>query len=250
MELFKESHSVSRFIGTTPGYVGYEGGALVGAPLDEPDGVMPLDEAEKAHPDVWDLFLDLFDKGSVEDHRGRVARANRAFFILTSNLCADAAARAAADGLPHAEVSRRALDAIRRAESGQTGRPYFRPEFLNRISEVPVFRPLSPLALKQIALNEIAELVRRVRDTRGVVLESAGGDWSRLAGWLCRRAVGDPKQGRAIASLVGITVVNPLASAGLPADRLSTVRVAVEGPDGAEAVALATADGRRLAGGA
>ena len=129
-------------------------------------------------------------------------------------------------GLPHPEIAKKTKEAIRQARSDKTGQPYFRPEFLNRISEVVIFRPLTPAALRQIAVNEVTELVKLVRDTQGVVLESADGDWSRLAGWLCRRAAGDHKQGRAIAAQLRAAVVNPLASGGLPADRLSTVRAA------------------------
>src|SRR5262249_44812751 len=150
---FTEQVAVSRLTGASPNYIGYEqGGALVNALLQSPDGVILLDEVEKAHPQIWDVFLNVFDKGWVTDGQGRTARANRAFFVLTTNLGQQTIAQACAANWPLDVVVRKTRDAIRDAVSPTTHQAYFRPEFLNRIDEVVIFRALGEEHLRQIAL--------------------------------------------------------------------------------------------------
>jgi ATP-dependent Clp protease ATP-binding subunit ClpB len=136
MSEYMEKHTVSRLIGAPPGYVGYdEGGQLTEAVRRRPYAVILLDEIEKAHPDVFNVLLQLLDDGRLTDGHGRTVDFRNAVVIMTSNLgSAEIQRLASRAGADLGEVREAALEHLRAA---------FRPEFLNRVDEVVVFRPLS-----------------------------------------------------------------------------------------------------------
>jgi ATP-dependent Clp protease ATP-binding subunit ClpB len=134
MSEFMEKHSVARLIGAPPGYVGYEeGGTLTEAVRRRPYQVILFDEVEKAHPDVFNILLQVFDDGRLTDGQGRVVGFSNTVIIMTSNLGADYLVEQK-DGESVEKVRDKVMDAVRRA---------FRPEFLNRIDEILLFRRLS-----------------------------------------------------------------------------------------------------------
>jgi ATP-dependent Clp protease ATP-binding subunit ClpB len=147
MSEYMEKHAVSRLVGAPPGYVGHEeGGQLTEALRRHPYAVVLLDEVEKAHPEVFNLLLQVLDDGRLTDSQGRTVDCRQAIFILTSNIGSRHLAENAGFGLT--EGVREAVMADLRA--------HFRPEFLNRIDDVALFSPLGP---EQVAL--IAGLLLR-----------------------------------------------------------------------------------------
>jgi ATP-dependent Clp protease ATP-binding subunit ClpB len=158
MSEYSEKHSVSRLVGAPPGYVGYdEGGQLTEAVRRRPYSVVLFDELEKAHPEVFNILLQVLDDGRLTDNKGRTVSFENTILIMTSNLGGEAIAHAAADAVT--ETARRravregALEALRRA---------VRPEFLNRIDEIVVFNPLTLAAIEQIAELQFAALRDRL----------------------------------------------------------------------------------------
>jgi ATP-dependent Clp protease ATP-binding subunit ClpA len=135
-----EEHSVAKLIGSPPGYVGHdEEGQLTGKLRTRPYSVVLLDEIEKAHPRVFDLFLQVFDEGRLTDAKGRTADARNAIFVLTSNIPADKHA-----GFRFQETAESRSAALEAVKSR------FRPEFINRLDEQIVFRPLGRAEVKAI----------------------------------------------------------------------------------------------------
>jgi ATP-dependent Clp protease ATP-binding subunit ClpA len=152
MANFTERHSVSGIIGSPAGYMGHEaGGRLINDLNADPYCVFLLDEAEKAHPEVWRPFLHLFDEGWIVDQRGVKAHGDRAIFILTTNAGHEVIDRLSRAGRPPEEIE----DAVREALYGLRGpdrdTPVFTPEFIARIKRVVVFDPLGPEAMLSIA---------------------------------------------------------------------------------------------------
>jgi len=156
MSEYMEKHSVSRLIGAPPGYVGYdEGGQLTERVRRRPHSVVLLDEIEKAHPEVFNVLLQVFDDGRLTDGQGRTVDFRNTIVIMTSNL-----------GSSHV---READEAQMRERIAEVLRATFRPEFLNRIDETIVFRPLTQEQLGRIARIQFGRLAARVRD-RGIEL--------------------------------------------------------------------------------
>ena len=146
MSEYMEKHAVSRLIGAPPGYVGYdEGGQLTKAVARHPYSVVLLDEVEKAHPDVFHVFLQLLDDGRLTDGQGRVVDFRNTVVIMTTNLGWD-------PELGHSDpaAARRGVEAALRA--------HFRPEFLNRVDEIVVFDPLTTVQLRAIAQLQLARV--------------------------------------------------------------------------------------------
>lgn len=155
MSEFMEKHSVSRLIGAPPGYVGYdEGGYLTEAVRRRPYSVILFDEIEKAHAQVFNVFLQILDEGRLTDGQGRTVDFRNTVIIMTSNLGSDWIAEAAGR-LTQEELSRRA--------KGELG-VHFRPEFLNRIDDVIVFRPLGREDLRKIVKIQLKRLNRILRE--------------------------------------------------------------------------------------
>lgn len=167
MSEFMEPHSVARLIGAPPGYVGYEEeGQLSGALRRKPYAVVLLDEIEKAHSHVYDLFLQLFDDGRLTDAQGRLADGSNAIFILTSNVATELIRRQPV-GFQTRHLA--AEPDHRRVLEGEL-RKTFRPEFLNRIDEIVVFQPLTQEQTLAIARLQLEQLVRQLREQHGLTL--------------------------------------------------------------------------------
>ncbi len=158
MSEYMEKHTVSRLVGAPPGYIGYEeGGQLTEAVRRKPYSVVLLDEVEKAHPDVFNILLQVLDDGRLTDNHGRTISFKNTLIIMTSNLGAPViAADVAADKGEMSEKTRAEVDALLKAT--------FRPEFLNRIDDVVLFKPLNRDDLHAIMRLQIADLARRLQE--------------------------------------------------------------------------------------
>lgn len=160
MSEFMEKHSVARLIGAPPGYVGYEeGGYLTEAVRRKPYSVILLDEVEKAHPDVFNVLLQVLDDGRMTDGQGRTVDFKNTVIVMTSNLGSQEIQ--AMQGEPHDKVK----DAVM-----QEVKQHFRPEFINRIDEIMVFNALDTKAIRAIAKIQIDKLAKRVA-AQDVVLD-------------------------------------------------------------------------------
>ncbi|MCZ2344472.1 MAG: AAA family ATPase [Bacteroidales bacterium] len=169
-----EPHSVATVIGVPPGYVGSErGGRLVNELNADPYGVFLLDEADKAHPDVLQPFLNLFDEGWVVDQRGARGYGRHAIFVLTSNVGQRMIADMHKEGKSTEEITLRMKEALSQIRHGKSDRPVFTPEFLARIKRVIVFRPLDGAATTAIATRQSEELIRSWSGGRGKSLQIA-----------------------------------------------------------------------------
>ena len=173
MSEYSEKHAVSRLVGAPPGYVGYEeGGQLTEAVRRRPYSVVLLDEVEKAHPEVFDILLQVLDDGRLTDGQGRTVDFRNVILILTSNL--------GSQFLIDQELDE---DARRSAVMGVVNAS-FKPEFLNRLDEVIIFDPLSPDELSSIVGLQIAALSKRLEDRRLTLdVSPAAIEWLGLAGY-------------------------------------------------------------------
>jgi ATP-dependent Clp protease ATP-binding subunit ClpC len=178
MSEYRAPHTVARLIGSPPGYVGYgEGGQLTEAVRRRPYSVVLLDEIEKAHPEVWNVLLQVLDDGRLTDGEGRTIDFTNTVIVMTSNLGAGEAKRpigftprgAGGDADPAGERMR---DAAKRA---------FLPEFLNRIDEIVVFEALTEVEVRQIGGVIVSRIADRLRIDRGVELQVADELIERLA---------------------------------------------------------------------
>ena len=153
MSEFMEKHSVARLIGAPPGYVGYEeGGYLTEAVRRKPYSVILLDEVEKAHPDVFNVLLQVLDDGRMTDGQGRTVDFKNTVIVMASNLGSGEIQQMQANAQP---------EAIKDAVMEQV-KAHFRPEFINRIDEIVVFNALDDEAIKSIAKIQVAKLAERI----------------------------------------------------------------------------------------
>jgi ATP-dependent Clp protease ATP-binding subunit ClpA len=156
---FSEPHSVSGIIGVPPGYVGHDqGGRLINELNADPYGVFLLDEADKAHPDVMQPFLNLFDEGWVADQKGSRAFANRAIFILTTNVGQRQIADMCRSGKSMEEITAAMKESLSRIRHSKSNRPVFSAEFLARIKRIIVFRSLDQEAMAGICRRLASDL--------------------------------------------------------------------------------------------
>src|SRR5208282_3273834 len=164
MSEFQEAHTVSSLKGAPPGDVGYgEGGVLTEAVRRRPYSVVLLDECEKAHPDVLELFYQVFDKGNMEDGEGREIDFKNTIIILTSNACTDLLMKLTAD--PETTPS---ADGLAKALKPELNK-IFKPAFMGRLVTVPYF-PLRDEAMKQIVTLKLAKIQRRIRENHKIEL--------------------------------------------------------------------------------
>ena len=155
MSEFMEKHSVARLVGAPPGYVGYEeGGYLTEAVRRKPYSVVLLDEVEKAHPDVFNILLQVLDDGRLTDGQGRTVDFRNAVVIMTSNLGSDLI-QEQHGSVEYAEMKAMLMEVLSRS---------FRPEFLNRIDETVVFHPLGREHIKSIATIQLRSLLKRMTE--------------------------------------------------------------------------------------
>ena len=172
MANFTEPHSVSGIIGVPPGYVGYEhGGRLINELNSDPYAVFLLDEADKAHPNVWKPFLNLFDEGWIVDQRGTKGWADRAIFILTTNAGDNAISQMSRQGKSQSEIVEHVKRTLSRLRHERSSQPVFPSQFLSRLSRIVVFQPLGEQAMIGIAQRQIAHMKRTWQQRRGKRLE-------------------------------------------------------------------------------
>jgi ATP-dependent Clp protease ATP-binding subunit ClpB len=170
MSEYQERHSVSRLVGAPPGYVGYdEGGQLTEAVRRKPYSVVLLDEIEKAHPDVFNILLQVLDDGRLTDNKGRTVDFKNTILIMTSNVGADVI-QAFMDHLPLEGEDRAKMLADCRSEVLEVLKRTVRPEFLNRIDEVIMFEPLSQTDIREILRMQMRDLQEKLSEN-GVTIE-------------------------------------------------------------------------------
>jgi ATP-dependent Clp protease ATP-binding subunit ClpB len=197
MSEYMEKHSVSRLIGAPPGYVGYdEGGALTEAVRRRPYQVVLFDEIEKAHPDVFNVLLQVLDDGRLTDGQGRTVDFRNTLIIMTSNLGSEFLVNQ-----PEGEDT----SAVREQVMG-TVRAHFRPEFLNRVDEIILFHRLQKSEMGRIVEIQFGRLTRLLEERKiTLTLDAAARDWLAAKGW-------DPAYGaRPLKRVIQRHVQDPLA---------------------------------------
>ena len=196
MSEFMEKHSVSRLIGAPPGYVGYEeGGTLTEAVRRKPYSVILLDEVEKAHPDVFNVLLQVLDDGRLTDGQGRTVDFRNTVVVMTSNLGSPEIQRMAGSALT--EIKAAVMDEVK---------AHFRPEFINRIDEIVVFHALDQKHILNIARIQLKRLERRIEE-HGMRLEVADAALTEVA-----KAGFDPLFGaRPLKRAIQSRIENPVA---------------------------------------
>ncbi len=173
MSEYQERHSVSRLVGAPPGYVGYdEGGQLTEAVRRKPYSVVLLDEIEKAHPDVFNILLQVLDDGRLTDNKGRTVDFKNTILIMTSNVGADII-QGFMEHLPAEGDERNRMLSDCRSEVLEVLKRTVRPEFLNRIDEVIMFEPLSQTDIRQILRMQITGLQEKLAEN-GVTISFSG----------------------------------------------------------------------------
>jgi ATP-dependent Clp protease ATP-binding subunit ClpB len=198
MSEYMEKHSVSRLVGAPPGYVGYEeGGQLSEAIRRHPYSVLLLDEVEKAHPDVFNILLQVLDDGRITDSQGRMVDFRNAVIVMTSNIGSDHILDVAGDDSQYEEMRKRVMSALR---------SHFRPEFLNRVDDIILFHPLSRLELRQIVGIQIQRIEKLLADQKiSLELMPAALDYIAEVGY-------DPVYGaRPLKRAIQREIENPLA---------------------------------------
>jgi ATP-dependent Clp protease ATP-binding subunit ClpB len=197
MSEYMEKHSVSRLIGAPPGYVGYdEGGALTEAVRRRPYQVVLFDEIEKAHPDVFNVLLQVLDDGRLTDGQGRTVDFRNTLIIMTSNLGSEFLVNQ-----PEGEDT----SAVREQVMG-TVRAHFRPEFLNRVDEIILFHRLQKSEMGRIVEIQFSRLQKLLEERKIVLtLDAAARDWLAAKGW-------DPAYGaRPLKRVIQRSLQDPLA---------------------------------------
>jgi ATP-dependent Clp protease ATP-binding subunit ClpB len=197
MSEFMEKHSVARLIGAPPGYVGYEeGGYLTEAIRRRPYSVILMDEVEKAHPDVFNVLLQVLDDGRLTDGQGRTVDFRNCVIVMTSNLGSDIIQQKAGEA-NYADMKDAVMEIVRQA---------FRPEFINRLDEIVVFHPLDEAQIRAIARIQIGYLVHRLAERDlGLTVSDAALDLLGEAGF-------DPVYGaRPLKRAIRAQLENPLA---------------------------------------
>jgi len=220
MSEYMEKHSVARLIGAPPGYVGYdEGGALTEAVRRRPYQVVLFDEIEKAHPDVFNVLLQVLDDGRLTDGQGRTVDFRNTLIIMTSNLGSEYLV-GQADGEDTSAVRDQVMAIVRAS---------FRPEFLNRVDEIILFHRLQRTEMGRIVDIQMRRLMRLLEDRKiTLTLDDKARDWLAAKGWdpaygarplkrAIQRAVQDPLAEMILAGRVhdGETVALSASDAGL-----------------------------------
>jgi ATP-dependent Clp protease ATP-binding subunit ClpB len=216
MSEYSEKHSVARLVGAPPGYVGYEeGGQLTEAVRRRPYSLVLLDEVEKAHPEVFDILLQVLDDGRLTDGQGRTVDFRNTILVLTSNLGSQF-------------LIDQTVDWHQREESVMAVvRQTFKPEFLNRLDDVVMFQPLTTGELTHIVGLQVAELRMRLEGRRIALAVTDGAQ-----AWLADRGF-DPVYGaRPLRRLVQKEIGDKLAMAILAGDVRDGDTVTVEAADG------------------
>ncbi|OLO77936.1 ATP-dependent chaperone ClpB [Actinomyces oris] len=222
MSEYSEKHSVARLVGAPPGYVGYEeGGQLTEAVRRRPYSVVLLDEVEKAHPEVFDILLQVLDDGRLTDGQGRTVDFRNVILVLTSNL----GSQFLTDPLTSPEEKRNGVMSVVQAS--------FKPEFLNRLDDIIIFEALSKEELGEIVEIQLARIAKRLTDRRlSLEVTDAARSWLADEGY-------DPAYGaRPLRRLVQREIGDRLARMLLAGEVLDGQKVVVDKVDGSEGLAL------------
>ncbi|MEK7818081.1 MAG: AAA family ATPase, partial [Actinomycetota bacterium] len=227
MSEFQEKHTVSRLIGAPPGYVGYEeGGYLTEAVRRRPYTVLLLDEIEKAHPEVFNVLLQVMDDGRLTDGQGRTVYFKNAVIIMTSNIGSQFITE---PGESEEEMRERVSEAMK---------AHFKPEFLNRVDDIIIFHRLSQEQLRQIVDIQLRELAERLAERNiGIVLTDAAKNYLASEGY-------DPAYGaRPLKRLIQKEIQDVLALKLLEAEFMEGQTVEVDFKDGGLVfIAVTTSD--------
>ena len=230
MSEYSEKHSVARLVGAPPGYVGYEeGGQLTEAVRRRPYSVVLLDEVEKAHPEVFDILLQVLDDGRLTDGQGRTVDFRNVILVLTSNL----GSQYLTDPLTSPEEKRNEVMSVVQAS--------FKPEFLNRLDDIIVFEALSKEELGEIVEIQLARIARRLTDRRlSLEVTDAARSWLADEGY-------DPAYGaRPLRRLVQREIGDRLARMLLAGEVLDGQKVVVDRVDGSDGLTLRAEGEARL----
>ena len=222
MSEYSEKHSVARLVGAPPGYVGYEeGGQLTEAVRRRPYSVVLLDEVEKAHPEVFDILLQVLDDGRLTDGQGRTVDFRNVILVLTSNL----GSQFLTDPLTSPEEKRNGVMSVVQAS--------FKPEFLNRLDDIIIFEALSKEELGEIVGIQLARIAQRLTDRRlSLEVTDAARSWLADEGY-------DPAYGaRPLRRLVQREIGDRLARMLLAGEVLDGQKVVVDKVDGSEGLTL------------
>ncbi len=207
MSEFMEKHSTAKLIGAPPGYVGYEeAGSLTERIRHRPYAVVLFDEIEKAHPEVFNILLQVLDSGHLTDGKGRKVNFKNTIIILTSNIGAEYMDRAANIGFTAggSEADRFAL--MKDKVMGSL-KEHFRPEFLNRLDDIIIFEPLSKDALAEIVENQVREVVERLSDKR-INLSLT----PEVRSWLAEKGYNPQYGARPLKRAIQDQILTPIAS--------------------------------------
>jgi len=211
MSEYMEKHAVARLIGAPPGYVGYEeGGQLTEQVRRHPYSVLLFDEIEKAHPDVFNLFLQILDEGRLTDSQGRTVSFKNCIIIMTSNLGSDIILQAPTLN----ETVKKQLEDIVRAT--------FRPEFINRIDDIIFFKKLSPEDVKQIATIQLQKLEKRLAQQHITVSIS-----DEVVDELARRGYSTEFGARPLKRTIQHDLISPLARHILQNPHIKNIQVSL-----------------------
>ena len=222
MSEYSEKHSVARLVGAPPGYVGYEeGGQLTEAVRRRPYSVVLLDEVEKAHPEVFDILLQVLDDGRLTDGQGRTVDFRNVILVLTSNL----GSQFLTDPLTSPEEKRNEVMSVVQAS--------FKPEFLNRLDDIIIFEALSKEELGEIVEIQLARIAKRLTDRRlSLEVTDAARSWLADEGY-------DPAYGaRPLRRLVQREIGDRLARMLLAGEVLDGQKVVVDKVDGSDGLTL------------
>jgi ATP-dependent Clp protease ATP-binding subunit ClpB len=219
MSEYMEKHAVARLIGAPPGYVGYEeGGQLTEAVRRRPFAVVLFDEVEKAHPDVFNVLLQILDEGRLTDSHGRTVDFRNTVLLLTSNLGSQTILEFQGRDERYAEMQKRVMGEVQR---------HFRPEFLNRLDDIVVFHSLRPEQMTQIVEIQLRELVQRLAERR-IALELT----DKAKAFLAERGY-DPMFGaRPLKRTIQRELVNPIGKSIVKGEIRDGAGILVDAKDG------------------
>ena len=217
MSEYMERHTVSRLIGAPPGYVGFDQGGLLTEEINKhPHSVLLMDEIEKAHPDVFNLLLQVMDHGTLTDNNGRKADFRNVVLVMTTNAGAEETARRSM-GFAEQDHTTDGLEALKR---------YFSPEFRNRLDAVVQFGPLGPETIKSVVDKFVFELEQQLLDKK--VLLTVDAD---ARAWIAEKGYDVRMGARPMARVIQNHIKKPLANEILFGSLVGggAVRVTVEG---------------------
>ncbi|HEY4499215.1 MAG TPA: AAA family ATPase [Candidatus Paceibacterota bacterium] len=207
MSEFMERHTVSKLIGAPPGYVGYdEGGTFTESVRHRPYSVILFDEIEKAHPEVFNVLLQILDNGRLTDAKGRVVNFKNAVIILTSNIGAQFIDKMESIGFVVKAGDRAAYEEVK-GKVLESLKDHFRPEFLNRLDEIIIFDILSPEAIRKIVDLQIAQVRERLV-TKEITLELS----DEVLTYLGKEGYNPQYGARPLKRLIQTKLLNPIAS--------------------------------------